>query len=148
MFLLRPVLAGAQQKESLKSDSKFNISDLLSLIFLIQFPLTLLNQESDRPRPNFLAYIIFLGVPLCVWLAGLISVNRLGINNQMKRVVAAGFVFPASVISGVAGMIICLALFNEQPRTLWVVAAVIWLAVVVTVFFLVQWILRKDQLKI
>ena len=83
------------------------MTDLLSLFFLVQLPFSIIDLSGSRQTgaDTFAIGLVFF-VSTIVWLAGLKAANRIGIENQWKRLITIGFTFPMSVVGGFCGAIL------------------------------------------
>jgi hypothetical protein len=147
-FILRRITRLVRDNPAPKSQARFSMSDLLSLLFLIQLPIaTFRNSEEQMGQ----LYLVLIGLMMLVssisWFAGLIAVNHVGIFGQMKRIVAIGFTFPAAIVGGFMGPIIILRIWDGWPGGWPVLWVLMYGALVVLTHFSVGWVIRDSSME-
>lgn len=165
LVMLRPILRLTRRDKTPVARARFSISDLLSLMFLIQLPIVMFN-ISDRQFDQDLRFMVViymllaLTVSFLIWVAGLRAANHIGILGQMKRIVAIGFTFPAATTGGMFVGALCvnvpLMLFgdlgspNDFPtRNIGAAAALVLAASVLTllIYVSVRWVVRDSVME-
>ena len=147
-FILRRITRLVRDNPAPKRRARFSMSDLLSLLFLIQLPIAMFSTSEEQIGP---LYLVLIGLMMLVssisWFAGLIAVNHVGIFSQMKRIVAIGFTFPAAIAGGFMGATIVLRILNgwwDGWTLLWVL---IYGAMVVLTHISVGWVIRDSSME-
>lgn len=126
LLLLRPLTKRLETEHSQSNRGRFFTTDIFSLMFLVQLPYFLcLNFGADLSRLDWVGAVVvhlgFLFVALAVWYAGLRTMNHLGIDSQLKRIIGIAYTMPAAVLGGtmspgvIAGSLylITAVMFNE-----------------------------------
>lgn len=145
---LRPIIKLARSNPAPSIRSKYSMTDLFALMFLIQIPFAIINFSESGFEGG--AKLIIIGL-MCtmaflIWLAGLRAANHIGVASQIKRIVVIGYTLPAATVGG----IFTGALLANIPGTTSVVAFCLWSAIfaalTLSIYLSAKWVIRDSVL--
>lgn len=101
LVLLSPMTRLLRRFPKPDTKSRFSVSDLLALMFLVQVPIGYAKfLDVANNSDGIIFQVILMVVATIAWLAGLLTANHLGVTNQWKRIVVIGFTIPCAIVGG------------------------------------------------
>ena len=146
LWMLRPILNIVSHKSTGDDNVSFQITDVLSLFFLVQVIFGLLVRNTNSTT-TLIVFSYVLIVATLTWLAGTISANKIGISQPIKRIVSTTFVFPASVASGFLTLYLAIGLVEkfENPNLDNADWGLLFVGILITNRLLVFWIVGPQN---
>lgn len=145
---LRPIIKLTRSNPAPSIRSKYSMTDLFALMFLVQLPFAILRfaDLEFEGLAKFIMIGLMMLIAFLIWLAGLRAANHIGVASQIKRIVVIGYTLPAATVGGIFTAI----LLANIPGTTSVVAFCLWSAVfaalTLSIYLSAKWVIRDSAL--